>query len=120
MRLFVACALTLTVAVSVAAAQTPQRGSSGAAPSASDTQGFTPAPMPAVPPPTAQTGGAAVPEQVAPPGVASGGAGPQNATPFSAEPSGLQPPSSATPGARGTGSGALAPDAGNAAPNLSR
>ncbi len=68
--------------------------------------GFTPAPVPSIPPASAQTSGpAALPEQIAPAtrgGAGGTDAGPTNATPFSAAPPAVTPGTNAT----GPGGGA--------------
>lgn len=71
------------LAAAPALAQQPQTGT--AAPAQPPSGVSTPAPVPAIPPPTNSTSPAAVPEQIAPP---AGPAGPSNGTPFSNVPTG--------------------------------
>lgn len=96
----------------------PSRGTAGRmaspdnAPRMADN--LQPAPVPAVMPPTSQTGQpSSVPEQISPPGVGNNIAGPADATPFSSTPSSNMPPDAAMPNGRdGTqgGAGALVPN----------
>lgn len=112
MRAFPLLAMLLLPAV--ACAQTPQgtaANSDNAPRSAAD---FTPAPVPAVLPPSSPDGvPATVPEQMAPPGIGNNIAGPANATPFSTTPSSNMPPDAAMPnertGVQG-GDGAIVPN----------
>jgi len=97
----------------LAAAQSPQPGTtSGAAPARLPPIN-TPAPVPDVAPGVPATGSASVaPEQVAPSGAT---AGPANATPLSSTPSGQLPSDQGLPFGRNQTGGA-----GSATPNLSR
>ncbi len=108
LRLSVALAGMLTLAV-------PVRAQSVAPDATAKAPVTSPAPVPAIPPPTPQTGASSVPPEIVSPAARPGGAatasGPPNATPFSGAP--LVP---------GTGrqSPGAPPTSGSAAPPLSR
>jgi hypothetical protein len=81
MRSLIAVLLVAAAVGGPAFAQQPlRRGTATDVPAT----GSTPAPVPAVPPPTAQSGapGAVPPEQIAPPGIAGSAAGPANGAPL--------------------------------------